>query len=99
MRRESGVGWAWIPVILTGIGRATAVWIPGPPDERLFSFVPMAITVLGVEMQKVASFEPWQVSVSAPLGAILYLWWSDRQSRTRVESLRQASRVPGSLSA
>ncbi len=99
LRRESGVGWAWIPVILTGVGRATAVWIPGPADERLFSFVPMAITVLGVEMQKAASFEPWHVSVSAPLGAIIYLWWSDRQSKTRVESRRQASRAPGNLSA
>lgn len=99
LRRESGIGWAWIPLILIGVGRATAVWLPGPADERLFSFVPMAITVLGVEIQRVAVFEPWQVSVSAPLGAILYLSWSGRRSRTRVDAELQASRISDGRSA
>lgn len=99
LRRESGAGWVWVPFILIGIGRATALWIPGPADERLFSFVPMAITVLGVEIQKVAAFEPWQVSVSAPIGAILYLSWSGRPSRTGLVAKPQASRAPDNQSA
>jgi hypothetical protein len=98
LRRESRIGWAWIPLIMVGVGRATAVWVPGPADERLFSFVPMAITVFGVEIQRAASFEPWQVTVSAPLGAIIYLWWSDHRSRTRVDSQQRASRAPDTLS-
>jgi hypothetical protein len=98
LRRESAVGWTWIPFILIGIGRATAVWVPGPPDERLFSFTPMAITLLGVGMQKVPAFEPWQVSVSAPLGAIMYLWWSGHRSRTQRELQPQESETASSLS-
>jgi hypothetical protein len=99
LRRESGAGWAWIPFILIGIGRATALWIPGSADDRLFSFVPMAVIVLGVEIQKVAVFEPWQVSVSAPVGAILYLSWTGRTSRTRLAAEPQTSRTPDSQSA
>lgn len=91
LRRESGVGWAWIPFILIGIGRVTALWIPGSPDERLFSFAPLAYTVLGVGVQKFSVFEPWRVSISAPLGAILYLWWSGHRSRTAVKSEPQTN--------
>jgi hypothetical protein len=104
LRRESGVGWAWIPIILVGIGRASATWIPCaenaascPADERLFSFVPMAITILGVDIQKVAVFEPWQVSVSAPIGAIIYLWWSGQRLARRLESGSQAGRASSTL--
>ncbi len=98
LRRESGVGWAWIPLILIGIGRATAVWVPGPPDERLFSFVPATITMLGVQLVKVPVFEPWQVSVSVPLGAIAYLWWSGRRQPTQVESGVQPTQTASHLS-
>ena len=97
LRRESGVGWAWIPFILIGIGRATAVWVPGPPKERLFSFVPIDFVIPGVWIERVANFEPWEVSVSAPLGAIAYLWWSGRTSRTRVEAADQPDGTPSSL--
>jgi len=95
LRRESGIGWIWIPFILIGLGRATAVWIQGPPDERLFSFVPFTITLLGVQMQKVPAFEPWQVSVSLPLGAIVYLWWSNRRPN---EPVGQNARAVSDLS-
>jgi len=80
LRRESGLGWLWIPFILIGIGRVNAVWVPGPPDARLFTFLPGAITVLGVGMQKLQVSEPWIVSVSVPIGAIVYLWWVSRQA-------------------
>jgi hypothetical protein len=94
VHRESGTGWFWIPVILIGVGRATAVWIPGPADERLFSFVPTAITMLGIEIQRAASFQPWNVSVSAPLGAILYLSWSSRGARTPTPHETPPSQAP-----
>lgn len=84
LRRESGVGLAWIPFILIGVGQANAIWIPGPLDEALFSFFPARIG-LGIEITKLNSFNPWVVSIAMPLGAIVYLWWSGRQPKTQIE--------------
>ena len=69
------------------------------PDEENYRMLKTAPGDLHIEVQKVAVFEPWQVSVSAPLGAILYLWWSGQRSTGRIESEPRSNQAPGSLSA
>jgi len=60
--------WLWLPITLIGLGRFDILWSP----EAGVSFHPIAVQVLGIGFVKSPMFAPWNLSVSIPVGALLY---------------------------
>jgi hypothetical protein len=75
--------WLWAAFISIGISRLGVNWATGQIDFQLF-----AVQVLSVGAFA-ESYRPWIISVSLPLGAILFL--STHAVRSRGQSLRSNS--------
>ena len=60
--------WLWIIFILIGITKLNLNWTSGQ-----MGFQPIAFQIPGVGMMKMGPYAPWILTVSFPLGAILFL--------------------------
>jgi hypothetical protein len=60
--------WLWVPFILLGVGKFAINWTTGE-----CSFTPLAVSLLGTLITANPAYGPWMVSVSFPLGALLFL--------------------------
>ena len=60
--------WLWIIFILLGFGTLTLNWTSG----KLF-FNPLSILLLGAGIIKQGIYAPWAVSITFPLGAVIFL--------------------------
>lgn len=65
--------WLWVIFILIGIGSISINWTTGQLGLKLFLF-----RLLSVSAVASSSIAPWVLSVSVPLGAILF--WIKRES-------------------
>lgn len=65
--RLAGMKWPWVLFILLSFGRFAINWTTGETQ-----FTPLAIGVFGASANA-ASFGPWTLSVSLPLGALVFL--------------------------
>ena len=68
--------WLWIIFILLGIGKFAVNWTTGD-----YFIVPLTIQLLGVSAHA-STYGPWTLSVSLPLGAIVFLIARKRLQRT-----------------
>ena len=75
-----GRKWPWIIAILLGVGRLSVDWASGQ-----WGFQPLIVQLLGAGAVA-APFGPWILSVSLPLGALVFL--------VRRESLKSADVPP-----
>jgi len=66
--------WLWVLFAAIGIGKFGLQWLVG---GRWF-FQPIAFQILGASVFKNPMYEPWVLSVSLPLGAILF-WVTNRR--------------------
>ena len=71
--------WLWVPFIIVGIGQVGVVWLDGPAGSARFVFR-LSSLLLGVSVIKSPLYDPWVISVSLPLGAILFYWARGRSS-------------------
>jgi len=60
--------WLWIIFILIGLGKFGIIWTNGQVFFSIFTF-----QILGFGITKSGIYAPWVVSISFPLGAILFL--------------------------
>ena len=60
--------WLWALFILLGVGRLGINWTTGD-----VVFTPLAVHIPCVSMTAIPAYGPWVVSISLPLGAILFL--------------------------
>lgn len=68
--------WLWIIFIIFGVGKLTVNWTTG----QLY-LTPLAIQLFGFAAVA-APYSPWMISVSLPLGAIVFLvGWGDKNWR------------------
>ncbi len=80
--------WLWIPFILIGIGSVQLNWTTGQ-----LGLQPLALHIPGAAIGRSGLYGPWILSVSFPLGAILFL----RKRRRLVSAV--PSNVSGQLNA
>jgi hypothetical protein len=67
--------WLWLILVLVGIGKVGVDWTSGETFYRiLYVFIPTATA------GKVL-YGPWSISVSIPLGAILFLMYREKLRR------------------
>jgi hypothetical protein len=60
--------WLWVVFILFGLARATLNWTDGNLNFNLLSFL-----MLGASFSKTSPYGPWFLSVSIPIGAIVFM--------------------------
>jgi hypothetical protein len=60
----------WIIFILIGLAKLNLDWTTGQMGFRLIAF-----QIPGAGISKMGLYAPWILSVSVPLGAILFLIW------------------------
>jgi hypothetical protein len=60
--------WLWILFILFGIGKLSVNWTTGQ-----WAFMALAAQLFSASAAAMPAYSPWMVSVSLPLGAILFL--------------------------
>jgi len=65
--------WLWLLFILFGVGRLSAPWVPGPLQLEQIRLQPLEFQLLGAGFAKMPIYDPWVLSVSFPLGAVLFL--------------------------
>lgn len=75
--------WLWVLLIAVGFGRLDLNWTTGQ-----MGFVPIAFQVLSASFTATGPYAPWIVSVSLPVGAIVFLALRRRlEARTAGERL------------
>lgn len=74
VKSEISKKWLWFPLILLGVGQLTIPWVSGNyPFKEIFHVLLLHIQILPIGFLK-ADFEPWVLSITLPLGAILFLF-------------------------
>lgn len=73
--------WLWIIFILVGISAASINWTTGQYGIQLLSF-----NLLGASVMASSDYSPWIISVSIPLGAIIF-WFKRKGFIQAVKSL------------
>jgi len=68
--RMTRLKWLWIIFILVGIGKAGMNWTTG---GIVFNPLSFHVQLLGASVAKQGPYAPWFLSVSVPLGAILFM--------------------------
>ena len=81
--------WLWLVFVLLGFGKLSVVWLPGPFDPARIRILPLSVQVLGSGIQKVPIYDPWVLSVSFPLGAVLFLWRQRGGRKPNEEAARE----------
>jgi hypothetical protein len=64
--------WLWLIFILFGLGQVTVNWTTGG-----LNYAPVSFQLLGAGFFRVGAYAPWLVTVSIPVGAILF--WLKRR--------------------
>jgi len=82
LRRRPRAWGLWCLCIALGLGRLSLIWLPSPYHASYLELEPVALLPLGTQLEKSPVYDPWRLSVSAPLGALAFLW---TQRRTRAE--------------
>lgn len=72
-RRRPGAWGAWMLFILLGVGRLSVLWLPSPFHSSYVRVTPFWIQPFGAGLEKDPSYDPWTLSVSLPLGALVFL--------------------------
>ncbi|MDR4460947.1 MAG: hypothetical protein MRJ67_10615 [Nitrospirales bacterium] len=78
--------WVWVLFILFGIGQVTLNW-----SEGSLHMTPLAIQLLGVGYTRHGLYAPWLLTVSLPLGAMVFLL---RRKAWLVPTLRPDKELP-----
>ncbi|MFQ5415632.1 MAG: hypothetical protein ACE5FL_01160 [Myxococcota bacterium] len=76
LRRQPKFLWGWVAFVLLGFGNMSLVWRPGPFNPDFIAFAPISLQILGLGLYRYQEFNPWVLSVSFPLGAVIFLWWT-----------------------
>jgi len=89
--------WLWVPFILVGVGSVGLSWIPGDLQRNMLRVQPLSIRLLGVAFVKYPLYDPWQLFVSLPVGAVTFLLWrpGERSIRHAVEQADAADERHG----
>lgn len=82
-RRRPRAWGLWMLFILLGVGKLSVLWLPSPFHSSYVRVTPFSIQPFGAGFAKVPSYDPWTLSVSLPLGALLFL-----ACRRRVDAKR-----------
>ena len=81
--------WLWLIFSLFGVGQLKLLWIAGPLSPAMIKVEPIAITLLGVGLQKQPLYDPWCLMLSFPLGAVI-IFMRIRFLRRSENSLKDA---------
>ena len=73
--------WLWAVICLLGIGKLAVNWTTGA-----IGFTPIWVGMPPAGAVMVPLYSPWVVYASFPLGAVMFLIWRARLSRTMPES-------------
>lgn len=73
IRRGGRRKWLWLAFILIGFGKISLYWMPGPFSWAMARIEVVSINLLGVGIVKYPLYDPWALSLSIPLGAIIFL--------------------------
>jgi hypothetical protein len=79
-RRRPRRRWLWLAAILLGVGKAGLYWVPGPFSWSYLRLDLLSISLPGVGAVKFPLYDPWLLTVSAPIGAMLFLITSLRST-------------------
>ncbi|HEY5657229.1 MAG TPA: hypothetical protein VIY27_05525, partial [Myxococcota bacterium] len=82
-RRRPRAWGLWMLVIALGVGQLSVVWLPSPFHPSYVRVTPFAIRPLGTGFEKSPSYDPWTLSVSLPLGALVFLASRRRRGAAR----------------
>jgi hypothetical protein len=72
-RRRPRAWGLWTLFIPLGLGKLSVWWLPSPFHSSYVRLTPFSIQLFGVGLEKNPSYDPWTLSVSLPLGALLFL--------------------------
>lgn len=78
--------WLWIPFILIGFSQLGVNWTTGQ-----FDFKPIAIQLLSASASA-EQYEPWRISISLPVGALLFVAAHNSRDRKRPSKGTEASK-------
>ena len=92
-RRRPRAWGLWALFIALGVGELSVLWLPRPFHTSYVSIDPLSIQILGAGIAKTPSYDPWRLSVSLPLGALLFLW-RERHRPGQSQASRDAPGVP-----
>jgi len=93
IRRRPRAWGLWALFIALGVGELSVLWLPRPFHTSYVSIDPLSVQILGVGIAKTPSYDPWRLSVSLPLGALLFLW-RERRRPGQSEAPLDAPRAP-----
>jgi len=79
--------WLWIPFILIGLGAVQLNWTTGQINLQVLAF-----HVPGAALARGGPYAPWMLSVSCPLGAVLFL---RKRRKLRAAVTLDAVETPG----
>jgi hypothetical protein len=79
-RRSGRRRWLWLAAILLGVGKVGLYWLPGPFSWSHLRLDVFSVSFLGVGIVKFPLYDPWRLTISAPVGAIAFLVTSLRSA-------------------
>jgi hypothetical protein len=97
-RRRPRAWGLWTLFIPLGLGKLSVWWLPSPFHASYVRLTTFSIQPFGVGLEKSPSYDPWTLSVSLPLGALLFLL-SRRWMRDSGDGATLARGGPDSSSA
>jgi len=80
--------WLWIPFILVGIGSIHLNW-----TTAQLGFQPLSLLIPGTSLTRGGLYAPWVLSVSFPLGAVLFLKKRRKLNATVPSDVAEGSHV------
>ena len=90
--RRPRAWWLWTLFIPLGLGKLSVWWLPSPFHSSYVRLTPLSVQLSGVGLDKSPSYDPWTLSVSLPLGALLFLlsrrWMRGNSGDPQCESRR-----------
>lgn len=64
--------WLWMVFIMVGLGKIGITWPGGATTQATFRWEYFSLQLFSVSLVKIPIYNPWFLSVSIPLGAILF---------------------------
>jgi hypothetical protein len=93
-RHRTRARWLWTFFIPLGLGKLSVWWLPSPYHSSYVRVTPISVQLFGVGLEKSPSYDPWTLSVSLPVGALLFLL-SRRWMRVGARTTRDGSAASG----
>jgi hypothetical protein len=75
--------WLWLLFILVGVGQLSVVWVPGPLNLEYLRISPVSFQLFGAGIKTIPVYDPWVLSISFPLGAVLFIRSRRREAAER----------------